>query len=288
MENKEYWNAINDIAQLTDEGFFGEEINKLVKRKTSMDIAQYLVESLEIWINDKNQYGKQAVKKIILIFFELYSDAINVGGQKTFDILTAFFKGYSGNPETEGTSSYTEFIRSNIETRNLIRQYSGKKLTISERKKFADSFIQTYSKGVELINKMMTTWILLFKIKNNEDILPMDIYTKFLGEKSKLFKKYSKGKFVILIDSIDRNIRNAEAHIDIRYDTNKDIFQIKVKEFGKKSINIKNISAKEMILEIFPKVGWIVQGFIFSCTLMVLMGTAPDKYTEIMDKINNI
>ena len=116
----------------------------------------------------------------------------------------------------------------------------------------------------------------------------MDIYTKYLGEKSRLFKKYSNGKFDILIESIDRDIRNAEAHIDIRYDTNKDVFEIKLKEFGKKTIYIKHISAREMILEIFPKVGWIIQGFIFSCTLIVLAGTAPTKYKEMMRKINNI
>ena len=98
-----------------------------------MNIIDFHIECLEDWINDTSQYGKKEVKKFILIFFELFNEAIESGGQKAIDIITAFFKGFPKNPETECLSSYTEFIRSNVETRKLIKQLENKKsLIISE------------------------------------------------------------------------------------------------------------------------------------------------------------
>ena len=284
---REFWDAAQEIDSLNLEGYFGEEARYLTVKRDSMDLSDFFVECIDGWIKDTTQYGKESVKGLILVFLKLYTEAIQAGGQTAIDVLSGFLRGFPENPETECLSSFTEFARSNVETKALIQQLKNKRHTsIGDKKKLGNSILETYRKGVELIGKILTSCILLKQIANAETIEPMKIYTKPIGKKTEHFLDLSKGKYDILIDAIDRDIRNAEAHLDIRFHPSRGTFHLKVK-LGNR-IKTKEISADQMMVKIFPKVGWIVQAFIYSSMLLVLCGTEPTKFKKIINQIYHL
>jgi hypothetical protein len=230
---REFWDAAQEIDSLNLEGYFGEEARYLTVKRDSMDLSDFIVECIDGWIKDTNQYGKESIRGLILVFLKLYTEAIQAGGQIAIDVLSGFFVGFPENPETECLSSFTEFARSNVETR---------------------------------VGKILTSCILLKQIANGETIEPMKIYTKSIGKKTEQFLGLSKGKYDILIGAIDRDIRNAEAHLDIRFHPGRGTFHLKVKRGNR--IKTKEISADQMMVKIFPKVGWIVQAFTYSSMLL--------------------
>ena len=283
----EFWDAAQEIDSLNLEGYFGEEARYLTAKRDSMDLSDFFVECIDGWIKDTNQYGKESVKGLILVFLKLYTEAIQAGGQTAIDVLSGFLRGFPENPETECLSSFTEFVRSNIETKALIQQLKNKRhISIGDKKGLGNSLLETYRKGVELIGKILTSCILLKQIANGETIEPMKIYTKSIGKKTEQFLDLSKGKYDILIDAIDRDIRNAEAHLDIRFHPGRVTFHLKVKQGNK--IKTKEISADQMMVKIFPKVGWIVQAFTYSSMLLVLCGMEPTKFKKVINQIYHL
>ena len=284
---REFWDAAQEIDSLNLEGYFGEEARYLTVKRDSMDLSDFIVECIDGWIKDTNQYGKESVKGLILVFLKLYTEAIQAGGQIAIDVLSGFFIGFPENPETECLSSFTEFVRSNVETRSLTQQLKNKRhISIGDKKRLGNSILETYRKGVELIGKILTSCILLKQIANGETIEPMKIYTKSIGKKTEQFLDLSKGKYDILIDAIDRDIRNAEAHLDIRFHPGRVTFHLKVKQGNK--IKTKEISADQMMVMIFPKVRWIVQAFTYSSMLLVLCGTGPTKFKKVINQLYHL
>ena len=286
MDDKfsEFWDAAKEIDDLSLEGYFGEDAKDLTVRRDLMDISDFFSECLEDWITDTNQYGKSEVKRLIIVFLKLYTESIQQGGQAAIDVITAFMKGFPENPETECLSSYTEFLRLNIETKSIFRELqSNNVVTIADRKTLGSALINTYSKGIELIGKILTTCILLGQISRKEDIKPMEVFTLFLWSKIKMFKQISEGKYDAIIDSIDRDIRNADAHLNIRFVPDKNSFRFKIKK-GKK-IKSKEVTIEKFIFEKFPVVGWITQAFVFSSMLLILAGLSPNKFRENAKKI---
>lgn len=281
---REFWDAAQEIDSLNLEGYFGEEARYLTVKRDSLDLSDFIVECIDGWIKDTNQYGKESVKGLILVFLKLYTEAIQAGGLTAIDVLSGFLRGFPENPETECLSSFTEFVRSNVETTALTQQLKNKRhISIGDKKRLGNSILETYRKGVELIGKILTSCILLKQIANGETIEPMKIYTKSIGKKTEQFLDLSKGKYDILIDAIDRDIRNAEAHLDIRFHPGRVTFHLKVKRGNK--IKTKEISADQMMVMIFPKVRWIVQAFTYSSMLLVLCGMEPTKFKKVINQI---
>jgi len=281
---KDYWIAVEEIDSLISEGFFGEEVKALDNRRELIDISDYLSECIDLWINDTDQYGKEKIKGLILVFLKLYSEAIQSGGQIAINVLTAFWKGFPKNPETECLSSYTEFARSRIENKSLFKQIRAKRsVTNAERKKYANSLLETYQEGVEFIGKMLTICILLRQITNGEKIEPMKIYVKSLGKKTEQFLELSDRKYDVIINSIDRDIRNAKSHLDIRFVPVINAFYLKTKKNDR--IISKKITTEQMVLQIFPKVVWVIQAFVYASALLVICGKDKNKYKEMINKI---
>ena len=284
---REFWDAAQEIDSLNLEGYFGEKAKSLTDKRDSMDLSDFFVKCIDGWIKDTNQYGKESVKGLILVFLKLYTEAIQAGGQTAIDVLSGFLRGFPENPETECLSSFTEFVRSNVETRSLIQQLKNKRhISIGDKKRLGNSMLETYRKGVELIGKILTSCILLKQIANGETIEHMKIYTKSIGKKTEHFLDLSKGKYDILIDAIDRDIRNAEAHLDIRFHPGRGTFHLKVKRGNR--IKTKEISVDQMIFNIFPKVGWLAQAFTYSSMLLVLCGTEPTKFKNVINRIYHL
>ena len=254
--------------------------------KQKLSIEEFLTKNLEDWINDSTQYGKDSVKKLILVYIKLYIEAINNSGQKAIDTLTYFYKGFPENPETECLSSYIEFIRSSSETKDKMREAKNvTNPTLIERKNLMASIINTYSKGVEFIGKILTTLILLMQASQNIYQEAQHVYNLFFSKKIKLFKELSAGKYDDIIKLIYREIRNADAHLGIYFQHEREVIRFKVKRGNK--IKISEISVKKFMLDVYPCVGWLVQAYLFSTSLLILAGTDELKFKTIFKRIYN-
>jgi hypothetical protein len=69
---------------------------------------------------------------------------------------------------------------------------------------------------------------------------------------------------------IDKDLRNAESHLDVRYDRirKKYICIISTKDRRKPN----HIPAQTFLFEYFPTPGYIIQGYVFSLLLIVALG----------------
>jgi hypothetical protein len=108
-------------------------------------------------------------------------------------------------------------------------------------------------------------------------------YNFFLWKKSKKFKELSSGKYDEILHSIDRDIRNAEAHLNLIFIPDRGAFKYKVKS-GKK-YKTKEISSEKFILNKYMKIGWISQGFIYSALLTIIAHLDPELFKTKMKQI---
>jgi len=283
----DFLRASEEVDDLALEGFFGEEIKNLVKKRDSMSTSEYFYSCLLSWNSDESQYGKDKVKEFILLFFTLYTRSIKSNGQKTIDYLTIFWKGTKENPELECLSASTEFARLHQETLNTLKELKSKnKITISDRKRLASSIINTYSKGVEFIGKILTTCIVLEKVSKNEPFDLISIYKMTVFEKIKLFNKLSNNEFKNMTNLINRYLRNADSHLSLIFDYKMNV--IILKKVKRDKIQNETIPIEKMILEIFPSNGWITQAFIYSGMLLVLSRDNQDLFNKAISEIYNI
>ncbi len=281
----DYKEAAKEIDELSLEGFFGESAKELTLSRDILGQAEFFSACLDDWLADKNQYGKDEVTQLIIVFIKLYTESIAEGGQKAIDAITSFLRGSTENPETECLSSFTEFIRLHVETKKLMRYPTNNKTvpSLSEKKRLSSSLSNTYSKGVELISKILNACIMLLEISKGIQPNELEIYNLFLWKKVQRFKKLSDNKYDKIISSIDRDIRNAEAHLNLQFITERAVFKYKVKD-GKR-IKSKEISAEDFILNKYPKIGCVAQGFIYSSILLILAHLDRNLYKTKIHQI---
>ncbi|MDC7767149.1 hypothetical protein POL82_27080 (plasmid) [Priestia aryabhattai] len=281
---KDFLDAAEELDDLALEGFYGEDIKKLTKKKDSINTNAYLAEALDLWIGDTEQFGKEKVKEYILAFFDLYTESLKVDGQKTVDTLSLFWMGTPDNPELECLSAYSEFGRLFTETKHSLKDIESKdEIKLSDRKRLAASMINSYSKGVEFIGKVLTVCIILKKISNNESYNLMKIYGMSIFEKVNIFESITNKKYKKLTDIVNRSLRNADSHLSLRFDYKENVLLLKKKKDGK-IVNDK-VTIQQMIIAIFPSVGWFTQAFIYSGILFVFSLSDKEKFSKYVYKI---
>lgn len=278
---QEFIDASNELDELTADGYFGEEIKLLVNKRDSIQTGEYLFEILKSWYEDTNQFNKVRVKELILIFLNLYIESYKVGRQESIDIMTAFFMGTIENPEIECMSAYTELSILFTNVKHMIETIDSSK--IADKKRFANAISNTYSKGVEFIGKTLTTCIVLKKITNKEPYNYYKIYNLTIFDKVEEFTKDKKSEHKDLISIINRNLRNSEAHLSLRFNTKDNEYLLKKKSNGK--IKIDRIPADIMIKELYIGIGLYTQAFIYSGILFTL---AHDNKELFIESVKNI
>ena len=280
----DFLEAAKESDALSLEGFFGESARELTLKREFIDQKDFFSACIDEWLSDVNQYGKDEVKKLIFLFIKLYSKAIQVSGQKAIDALSSFMIGLPENPETECLSSFTEFLRLHVETKNILKQTQGMQLnTIAAKKRLGGSISNAYSKGVELISKLLSVCITLMELAKGESPDQLETYNLFLWKKTKRFKELSAGKYNEILNSIDRDIRNAEAHLNLMYIPGRSVFKYKVKS-GKK-YKTKEISVENFLLNKYPRIGWVSQGFIYSAILTIIAHADSELFRYKMQQI---
>lgn len=266
--------ASREMDLLSLEGFFGDNAKILTLSRETLKQSEYFSACIDDWIYDENQFGKIEVKQLILVFLKLFVNSIEVGGQKSIDTLTSFIKGTKEHPEIECLSSFTEYIRLHVETKKLMKSSRTEIPTLATKKKLGASLTNTYSKGVELISKILNACIILLEISQGIESDELAVYNLYLWKKIRRFKKLSEGHYNMIISYIDRDIRNAEVHLNLIFIPDRGVFKYRVRD-GKRIRN-KEISAEEFLLNKYPTNGWVAQGFIYSSLLLILMKLDPN------------
>ncbi|TCM99378.1 hypothetical protein EV294_102674 [Paenibacillus sp. BK033] len=289
MDINQYPNFIEaafELDELSLEGLFGDSTKRLVEHRNLMDQAEYFIKILDDWLLDHDQYGKPNVKALMMLFIKLYLDAIQSNPKIAVEILAAYWRGTRENPELEGISGYTETIRFIQEAKRKMYEIqikSASERKMSDLKSVMGAFITAYSKSVEYIGQILVPCIQLVKLVNGQEIETVKVMKHTLYEKVDIFNKESNNKYRALTEVLNRDIRNADSHLSIRYIANKQIIEYK-KRVGAK-INTHNVTPTEWFLSIYPKVGWVIQAFIYSGVLMCIgFSDKPNfiqKYNQI-------
>lgn len=269
---KEYDLAVQELDEITIEGFFGNIPKQLVLKRDSMDNNDFLYESIHsIFSND--QYGKENIIEVVNLLLHMFAESFKIGGQEVVDIMTSFYKGTKDNPELESMSSYVEYARNHMEFKNLNDQLMNKEtITIADKKNLAGKILSVYSKGVEMVGKSFTQLLSIQQIINGQKYSILDNSFLSIYRKTEEFLKLSNGKYDKLATMIDRRVRNADSHLNAYYSIREQKYILKTTG-GKgknKKIQTFKISIEKMLLDIYPQIGWFIQGLISTEALFVL------------------
>lgn len=278
LKNEFYNLAIEEMDLLVLDGFFGEVTKTLVSKRDSMKMNDFLFESYENIMNSVG-IGKENMIYLTKLFLNLHIKSISVSSQETLDLLNALFVGLDDQPELESFSSYSEYLRHHMEYKHMNNQIISKEIcNDSDRKNVATKALTAYSKGVEFIGKSFNQLIIEQEIINKNEYDYSEIYMLTIHNKIKRFEKLSENSETDLVKMIDRDIRNAESHLNGYYSLKKQAYIMKKTIYTNKKPRLKEykIPVDEFLLNVYPKIGNYVQAFISSC-LLVIFGLSDSE-----------
>ncbi|MCG3315200.1 hypothetical protein JI528_14540 [Listeria monocytogenes] len=265
------------------EGMFQDSIKSLMEKRDEIDLDDYLNESLNLWIQSNEQIGKKNVAKIIVTFLSLITRAINVNEEETVNTLKTFWFGTNEDPNLEFMSSYTEYVRLKSNQDKMISNFSSQ-MSYSDKKNFASTIIQNYSKGVELVGKTYKTYLALAKIAAKNPVSHSNLWKLTIHQTITEFNKITDDNFSILVKGINRKIRNSEAHLTLGIDIEKAVIEIKIIKGSK--VEIHTIEWSEFITEELPNIGWSIQGFVYAQILFIQAVVDKERFLENYNNID--
>ncbi|EHN14130.1 hypothetical protein [Clostridium sporogenes] len=281
MDNFEYAN--DELGELINDGVFGENVKQLTNQFGTISNSDYYCKCLDAGIFNRNQVEIEGIKQFIRVFFKIILNATEVDPIKTREEITMFLTGDNCNKRVENLSSYTNYLLSDKKFSDELKKVAKQGKTIENIKTSSNALCDAYTKGIEYISKIYLLVNILFCITDNRKIDIKSINKKTLYDKCEDIKSRKVPEYNILVDSINRNIRNADAHLNINYNMKKDVFICKLLKKGK--FKIIEIPLNDMCFSIYPKIAWIIKGFLYSIDLIKISLTDRDKFIEYFNKI---
>lgn len=257
---------LEEMDGLTKDGVFGDNAKMYSYLKDRIDTKSFFIKVYFDWLNNKNQIGKDKVQKIITLLLKLYCDCLKVNPDKTLEIMAYFVDGIKTIPDSDIVTPLYVWFQSLTNWRDSLP--TGK--NPGSDFQVAQNAITVHQKGVELVNKILVV-LLCFKYESNGDSYkPIEIYESSLFKKIERYKKIFEEEFLFIINLIDRNLRNAESHLQLRYSRRlkKIIYIVRRKSDMKRM----QLDIRDFLFNYFPNPGYIIQGYIFSMILFVLIG----------------
>ena len=273
---KEFNQAADELDYLVSLGHYGEEAKRLLEDRDNYEDVDYFIRVLTEWHADKNQYNKIRTYEYISIIFQLYCSAVQANPKESIELIASFKLGLGSNTAMEFMTSYTEYLKVFSDFKLLGKELTMDPNNIAKKLRYAKSISVAYSNGVEYINQTLNLLICLEKILKNETYKFYSINKMSLFDKLDLFN--SDGKYNTLLEMVDRDIRNAEAHQNISYILKTNSYKIKFKKSGK--IKEKNIPL-DLLLEKLILVGNYVQSFEYAGQLLTIGLLDTGKFIEI-------
>lgn len=281
--------AAQELEALTMEGFFGDGMKTLTLLRNHLDKYDYLYTCFVDWANDSNQYGQENTAHLMFVLLQLYVDACKSDVKTTLDVIANIFLGSSKYPHLECTSAFVEWLRIHTELKNMIPIYRGNpNATLGQKKKLASAVTHSYHKGVEFISKVMPSLISLVGVVNSTQLDISALSELTLHQKTKKFLELSNGKYDVLIANLDRDTRNAEAHLNLFYNANESIYILRSSSSKGEKGNTRKIAPEKMLFQIYPFIGWFAQALIYSCIILVFAQEDKERFTSSMKIVKKI
>lgn len=276
MKNTNVEDADKILRRLSDEGYFGETAKDLNLLRDNVDDPVLIYKSALSIIN--TDYGNnKLIYKISDSLDEIYVNSIKANGQKTIDILTEFLVGTEENPEYEHFTNYKNYVIENEKLKRQLYKLTNKKsLLYSDKINFGNDCASHYSSTIEFISKILIPLIQIdLAMVNKKEIT--NIMKMPTSNKLNYLKQSKNFDWSFLVPLVDKNIRNAESHLDFSYNPESGSFIGKYwVPKKKKYINI-DISCNEFLGKIIKNAEAIVLGFFLSIFLLYLSMTDVDK-----------
>jgi len=267
-----------EMDKLTKEGIFGEKPKLYAFLKDKIERNTFFMKVYLDWLKDNKQVGKDRVLSIIELLIKLYYDVLKSKPEKVIEILGYFNGGFPEIPESDlAKPLYTWF-----ESLNNWRDSLPTGNQPGSPMQIAQNSITVYQKGIEYCNKILAIFLCLQYENVNQEYNSKKIYKKSLYNKSTEYSEIFEEDYYFIINLIDRDIRNAESHLDLRYDRfrNKIIYLVRKREGTQK----KYIPMNKFMYAYFPNPGHIIQGYIFSLMLFITIGSSHISELNHMKK----
>lgn len=240
---------------------------------------------LENWLSrpDITQHTRTNICNYILLFMDIYYNALLKDSTLTYDVLFSYWRGTADNPEWEGASGFYEALSHRRDSQKAFNTFlEDDKKDIFMFKSVINKSLTTYSKLVEYVGKILIPCINLVKIASDKQV-NLSPYTKeyaTLYNKIESFNELSKNNYTSLTSNINRSIRNAESHLNIKYVIGKGILEYKTNNGTTETITIE-----EWFTNIYPEVSWIHESFIYSFILLLTPSFSKNKFIKIYNDI---
>ncbi|MBG9455979.1 hypothetical protein ABE61_18520 [Lysinibacillus sphaericus] len=275
----EFHDAADELDLVVLDGHFGEEAKRLVEIRDDYDVVDYLYKILTDWHEDKNQFQKDKVYQYMFIIFNLFLKAIEENSKESVELISNFKLGRKDNTAMEFMTAYSEYAKVFNDIKLLYKEMNADPNNISKKLRYTKSMSVAYANGVEYISKTLNLLICLEMIINKKK------YNFYNINKMKLYEKISilnkNNQYDLLLEMIDRNLRNAEAHTTINYVLKTDSYKIKSRANGK--IVEENVPLSNMF-EKYILVGCYVQAFEFAGYLTTIGLNDREKFIELYNK----
>lgn len=276
----EFSEAVEELDSMTLYGYFGEKSKALLEARESYeDDVAYLVRVLTEWHEDKNQVKKIKTYQYMLIIFKLFINAVETNPKESLELISNFKLGNKDNTAMEFMTAYTEYVRVYNDTKLLSNEVNAEPGNIPKKMRFAKSISVAYSNGVEYIGKTLNLLICLEKIVKKERYNFYGVNKMLLNDKIKMFN--SDNKYDVLLEMIDRDLRNGEAHVTINFVSKTNDYKLKKRENGK--IVEKNIPFLTLVDKLIL-VGNYVQAFEFAGYLLFIGLKDKDNFIQLYNE----
>lgn len=221
MKSQEFESAKTELDELTRMGYFGEISKENLKKKESLSRKEFLHETLVD--SFRSEKHKPEMARFIINFMDLIIEGFEHDIFRVGDIVYASEHGTVDHPELETISSYTRFLESNhlfkssFHKAKTMKRKGGSKLVEAEIE-LSRSLLTLYSDGFEYDMKIFTYLLSIIQVINERKNSIFTNSNLFSSNKVNQFRQLDTEKsYGLLTDHWDWRLRNADDHLDIRF-----------------------------------------------------------------------
>lgn len=271
------------LRRLSKDNFFGEEAKRLNSIREGVNTTIFIYESALSIVNT-NYGNNKMIYQVCNLLLLIYADATKINSQQLNDILVSFVEGTVKDPDSENLTSYKNYIIENTKLANSIKELTLRgSITYVDRMTLGNDIAAHYSSAVEMVAKILVPLIQIDKLIGRKSFSPMKIEKMSTAAKLNTLRQSKHCDWDFIVQLINKNIRNAESHLNFSY--NPELGKFDGKYFDGKSekyVDI-SISTEEFVVQILKGVETVILGYFLSNCMLYLSTEDKDKAKKIAD-----
>lgn len=275
---------LEEMDELTKKGYFGDEAKLSSYLRDKIDPTHYLNKVFIDWCKSTGQIRKEDVYEIIALLIKLYTEGMKTNPFETIEILGYFINGVPQIKESDIIRPFFNWFKA----LTLFRKSMLEAHKSGDPSQMMANAIDAYQKGVELVNKILTILICLRNMILGNEFDSARVFNKSLYLKSVEYKEIFDEDYLSILRLIDRDLRNAESHLNLWYSLKQNliIYIVKVDRVTRCK---KHLTPKEFFIGYLPNPSNIIQGFIFSIIIFITLSSPyVDSLRNLLSKLEKI